>query len=109
MPIRSKYVIKFSNFILSRLYVNGWTMPLEKLYLPINYPVSRGTAKISPLLRWDHSVSLFVPKFELNKNPESGERRFTINLANEEFAYVAGHQIDGNILLNYIHYNEYIK
>lgn len=68
---------------------------MEKLYPAINYPVSRGTAKISPLLRWDHSVSLFVSKFELNNTPESSERRFTINLTNEEFAFVAGHNIDG--------------
>lgn len=80
-----------------RLYVNGWTMSLEKLYPPINYPVSRGTDKISPLLRWDHSVSLFVSKFELNKTSESGERKFTINMASDERSYVDGHRIDGII------------
>lgn len=67
-------------------------MPLEKLYPPIVYPVSRGTAKISHLLQWDHSESLFVSKFSLDT---TGERRFTINLADEEFAYVAGHRVDG--------------
>lgn len=76
--------------------MNGCTMPLEKLYPPITYPVSRGTAKISPLLRWDHSVTFFVSKFEMHKTPESGERRVKINLADEEFAYIAGHTIDGN-------------
>lgn len=70
-------------------------MPLEKLYPPITYPVSRGTAKISPFIRWDHSVSFFVSKFESNTNPESGEHCFTINLTNTEFTYLAGHQIDG--------------
>lgn len=75
--------------------MNGWTMPLEKLYPPIQFPVSRGTAKISPLVRWDHSVSLFVSKFEMNNSPESGERKFTINVSNEAFAYVDGHQING--------------
>lgn len=81
---------------LNRLYMNGWTMPLEKLYPPINYPVSRGTAKISPLLRWDHSVPLFVSKFELSNTVGSGERRVKINLANEDYAYITGHTVDGN-------------
>lgn len=77
--------------------MHGWTMPIEKLYPPINYPVSRGTAKISPLLRWDHSVPLFVSKFELNKTPESGERRVKVNVSNEDCTYIAGHMIDGII------------
>lgn len=74
-------------------------MPLEKLYPAINYPVSRGTAKISPLLRWDHSVPFFVSKFELATNQDSGERRFKINLSNDDFAYVAGHIIDGTLFV----------
>lgn len=69
-------------------------MPLDKLYPPIDYPVSRGTPKISSLLRWDHSASLFVSKFE-TKTPESGERRFVINSANKDYAYLSGHLIDG--------------
>lgn len=70
-------------------------MPLEKLYPPINYPVSRGTAKISPLLRWDHSESHFVSKFQLHKTAESCERRFTVNLSNDEYANLSGIQLDG--------------
>lgn len=72
-------------------------MKLEKLYPPINYPVSRGTAKISPLLRWDHSASLHVVKFVVEKSFGSDGRRFKISLGNEEFAYMTGHKIDGNM------------
>lgn len=80
-------------------------MPLEKLYPPINYPVSRGTAKISHLLRWDHSVSLFVSKFELNKGADGSGERFKINLAKEEFAYMAGHKVDGIFIAPDLHIN----
>lgn len=74
-------------------------MPLERIYPAITYPVSRGTPKISPLIRWDHSESYFVTKFELEKPPESGERRLKISLNSDDFAYVAGHRIDGKQLI----------
>lgn len=70
-------------------------MPLERIYPAIQYPVSRGTAKISPLIRWDHSESYYVTKFEVNRTKMSGERRVKINLGKEEYAYMAGHRIDG--------------
>lgn len=72
---------------------------MENIYPAISYPVSRGTPKISPLIKWDHSDSYYVTKFELKKTPESGERRVKISLASEDYAYVAGHNIDGNYLL----------
>lgn len=75
--------------------MNGITMPLEKLYPPVNFPVSRGTAKISPILRWDHSATFLVSKSAMDKTSDSGER-VKINLTNEKYAYMAGNTIDGN-------------
>ena len=38
-----------------KLYNAGYKFDLTKLYPKVNYPVSRGTASISSLIRWDHS------------------------------------------------------
>lgn len=80
---------------LGRLYVNGCTMRLERMYPAVEWPVTRGTAKIASLLRWDHSDGYFVTKFEAGRAPESGEMRVQVNLGDSEYAYVAGHNIDG--------------
>lgn len=78
--------------------MNGITMPLEKLYPPVSFPVSRGTAKVSPLLRWDHSATFFVAKSVIDKISDS-VKRVKINLTNEKYAYMAGNTIDGNNLV----------
>lgn len=81
---------------LGKLYVNGCSaMPLQRLYPAVEWPVSRGTAKISPLLRWDHADSYFVTKFDVLRPAETGEMRVKVNLGVSEYAYVAGHNIDG--------------
>lgn len=73
--------------------MNGYTMPIERLYPRIEFPVSRGTPMISPLTKWDHSESFFVMRFEISKSGHSGERKVTLSL--EDNAYIAGHIIDG--------------
>jgi fatty acid synthase, animal type len=50
---------------------------------------------ISPYLRWDHSEDWFVTKFEMKKS-NSGERKVTIALSDQEFEYMSGHTIDGD-------------
>jgi fatty acid synthase, animal type len=52
---------------------------------------------ISPMIRWDHSEDWFVTKFEMKKS-NSGERKVTIALSDQEFDYMTGHTIDGRIL-----------
>lgn len=47
----------------SRLYNNGVQPKVENIFPPIQFPVSRGTPMIQPLIRWDHSVSYDVPYF----------------------------------------------
>lgn len=80
-------------FISISIYNNGHTIPIERLYPPVHFPVSRGTPMISPLLEWDHTVDYFVSKFEFQKDYKSGERKFTV--AFEDHPYLSGHVIDG--------------
>lgn len=75
--------------------MNGLTMPIEKIYPKVEFPVSRNTPRISPLMAWDHSEEWFVTKFELQKSTSTGERKFKISLNLDDYVYIAGHQIDG--------------
>lgn len=70
-------------------------MPLDQIYPPVEYPVSRGTHKISPLIKWNHSENYFVSKFELQDANSSGERKVNISLDSDNYAFVEGHRIDG--------------
>lgn len=97
-PLESADGVKFLLAALGKLFLHGITMPVELLYPAVRYPVSRGTDKIAPLMRWDHAESYFVTKFEVAKEPESVEMRETVNLGDSEYAYVAGHTIDGRCL-----------
>ncbi|KAG4069737.1 hypothetical protein HA402_003178 [Bradysia odoriphaga] len=83
---------------LGKLYLNGLNMTFENLYPPINYPVSRGTPMISPLVRWEHSEDWFVTKFELQRSTRSAERKVKVNLQNQDFDFIAGHVVDGRCL-----------
>lgn len=72
-------------------------MPIERLYPAVKYPVSRGTANISPLIRWDHTEDWFITKFELQRSTRSGERKVKISLTDQDYDFIAGHVIDGKI------------
>lgn len=50
---------------------------------------------ISPLIKWDHSEDWYVPKFEVLRKSESGERKVKISLNDTDYEHVSGHTIDG--------------
>lgn len=75
------------------MFLNGCTLPIERLYPKIEFPVSRGTPMISPLIKWDHTEDWFVMKFSVHKEGQSGERKVTLSL--DDDPYMAGHIIDG--------------
>lgn len=77
-------------------------MPIERLYPAVQYPVSRGTPNISPLIRWDHTEDWFITKFELQRSTRSGERKVKVSLTDQDYDFIAGHVIDGNFPNVYI-------
>jgi fatty acid synthase, animal type len=90
-----------SNFFLNSLgimYENGIDFDVSKLYPPVEFPVSRGTPFISPLIDWEHSEDWFVTRFENQKGNRSGERHIVMNLSDLDHEYITGHTIDGRIL-----------
>lgn len=80
---------------MGELYLHGANPRMEFLYPQIEFPVSRGTPMIAPLIKWDHSFDWFITKFESQEKIKSGERTVTVLLSDEEMEYVAGHVIDG--------------
>ncbi|XP_070505897.1 fatty acid synthase-like isoform X2 [Chironomus tepperi] len=59
---------------IGKLFQLGVDMDISKLYPPVNFPVSRGTPMISPVIKWNHEDD------HLN------------------FEYVQGHIVDGRVL-----------
>uniref|UniRef100_A0A1B0G5K6 Uncharacterized protein n=1 Tax=Glossina morsitans morsitans TaxID=37546 RepID=A0A1B0G5K6_GLOMM len=92
---------------IGKLFANGVVFPTANLYPKIEFPVSRGTAGISSLIRWDHSEDWFVIKYENMKTKSKGERSYTVNLDSDE-EFLSGHVIDGKVLIPAICYLRYV-
>lgn len=71
-------------------------MDVSKLYPPIQFPVSRGTPMISPLIKWNHEENHFVPHFDTYNTFE--RRNILINISDKKFEFIQGHMIDGRVL-----------
>ncbi|CAO1315088.1 unnamed protein product [Diamesa serratosioi] len=83
---------------IGKIYENGFNVEISKLYPEVNFPVSRGTPMISPLIKWNHTEDWFVTKFNDGIANKSGERRVLLNLNDLDYAYITGHTIDGRVL-----------
>lgn len=72
-------------------------MDISKLYPPIEYPVSRGTPMIAPLIKWNHDEDWHIPfqNLDLHMNATSNGKLHSISYDNDEFLYLRGHVIDG--------------
>ncbi|CAO1403431.1 unnamed protein product [Diamesa serratosioi] len=83
---------------LGKIHVEGVDIQIPNLYPAVKFPVSRGTATVSSLIKWDHSEDWFVSKFEDVNKIKSGERKLKIVLSDLDYEYMAGHTIDGRVL-----------
>lgn len=69
-------------------------MNLQKLYPKVEFPVSRGTPMISPLIKWDHSEDRQVIRYEGNL---SSERTFQVNISETDDNFISGNLINGEL------------
>ncbi|XP_046739717.1 fatty acid synthase-like [Diprion similis] len=88
---------------VGKMFELGLNAQLSKLYPDVQYPVSRGTPMISPLVRWDHSEDWYVEnnylvKQELGEHATE-ERVVRVDLSDEDFELMSGHVIDGRTLV----------
>lgn len=84
---------------IGSLYQLGFNPSIEKFYPKVQFPVSRGTQSLSPLVKWDHSQSWLVTQYPEYFNPSSNADftvKCDINEAEDE--YIADHCVDGRIL-----------
>ena len=82
---------------LGKIYMAGANPTVSKLYKRVDFPVPLGTSMLSPLVKWDHSISWDVAKFGQGGN-RSGESIIDVSLTNENETYLNGHTIDGRII-----------
>ncbi|GFV70807.1 fatty acid synthase [Trichonephila clavipes] len=82
----------------SMLYILGLNPDIEKLYPKVQFPVPKSTPMISPLIKWDHSKSLPVPRWDEHLEPS--ETIFDVDVTSEESSenYLLDHFIDGRYL-----------
>jgi fatty acid synthase, animal type len=78
---------------IGKIFQNGHDMDIREIYPQIEFPVSRGTRMIAPLVMWNHAESHFVPYF--NPMKRFDKRELTLNLYNPKYASFTAHQIDG--------------
>ncbi|KYM96882.1 Fatty acid synthase [Cyphomyrmex costatus] len=84
---------------IGRLYNCGLQPQVANLYPPVEYPVSRGTAMISPFIRWNHFEDWFIPCYETQKSIKSRERYVEILLEDHDYEYMSDCIIDERNLL----------
>lgn len=87
------YDFNLNGILPHRLYEVGVVPKLGSLYPPVQFPVSRSTRMISPLIRWNHDETWPVPK-TAKKNNVSGGRDINVSLQAKNNEYLKGHIID---------------
>ncbi|XP_071628686.1 fatty acid synthase-like isoform X1 [Temnothorax longispinosus] len=93
---------------IGKLYNAGLQPQIANLYPTVEFPVSRGTPIISPLIRWDHSENFLVVQFCPKKIIDKRETVVSIITTAEEFAYFTGHVVNEKNLFPAMGYLFYI-
>ncbi|KAG5671364.1 hypothetical protein PVAND_001565 [Polypedilum vanderplanki] len=82
---------------LGKIFQSGVDFNISKLYPTIDFPVSRCTPMISPIIKWNHQESHFVVQ---HKNLMEYQRRVkNLNFKDKELEYLSHHIIDGRVLV----------
>uniref|UniRef100_A0A182RRM2 Uncharacterized protein n=1 Tax=Anopheles funestus TaxID=62324 RepID=A0A182RRM2_ANOFN len=90
-------IVKSFLSTIGRAFVDGQHCQLLDLYPKVTFPVSLETPMIGPLIQWDHSVDWHVANFRTKKLVGQVSNHYTVSLAEQE--YIAGHCIDGRVLI----------
>ncbi|KAI0219797.1 Fatty acid synthase [Lamellibrachia satsuma] len=87
---------------LGKVYMAGVDFNPLDLYPAVKMPVSRGTAMLSSLIKWDHEQLWDVPKgdqFIIDLGGSGSSISFEIDASAEsKDSYLVGHKIDGRVL-----------
>lgn len=82
------------------LHTLGVQLDLTPLYPAVPWPVPRGTPNIAHLVSWDHSQSWPVVEWnDFSTSSKVSEEIVEVDLeANDEDAYLSGHQVDERVV-----------
>ncbi|GFS78340.1 fatty acid synthase [Nephila pilipes] len=83
---------------LGRLYTSGLNPDIEKLYPKVQFPVPKSTPMISSLMKWDHTESWCVAKWDKNSNKTQMVTEINVGSDESSDKYILGHCIDGRCL-----------
>ncbi|XP_062548539.1 fatty acid synthase-like [Armigeres subalbatus] len=84
--------------VIGQLFLVSQNLNVSHLYPPVQYPVSRGTPMIAPLIRWDHREDAHVVKYTWDQTRKSRITTINIPSSSQAWKYIEGHNIDGRIL-----------
>ncbi|RWS07063.1 fatty acid synthase-like protein, partial [Dinothrombium tinctorium] len=93
---------------IGEIYISGQNLEIENLYPKVKYPVSRETASLSHLIKWDHSHSYFVAKFPDYFYSSKRILAYDIDFMKNDAKFMVDHCIDGRSLFPATAYLFYI-
>lgn len=83
---------------IGNMFLLGLQIDLSLLYPSCELPVRRQVPSISSLIKWDHSDSFFLPKYPEQFSCTLATSDIPIDLMEERYEYLTGHNIDGRVL-----------
>ncbi|XP_035227546.1 LOW QUALITY PROTEIN: fatty acid synthase-like [Stegodyphus dumicola] len=83
---------------IGRLFAAGLNPEIENLYPKVQLPVPKGTPNISSLIKWDHSESWTVAKWDKSTNQSQMIVEVNVGPTDSPDHYLLGHCIDGRYL-----------
>lgn len=84
-------------YLYFSLYLCGFNPQLHKIYPKVQFPVGRGTPMLSPLIKWNHEQDWFVTTYKAQITLKTGDRTIGISSKEEDWKYIMGHVIDGQL------------
>ncbi|XP_065221985.1 fatty acid synthase-like isoform X2 [Planococcus citri] len=79
---------------LGKMYEAGCVPKCSNLYPSVEFPVSRSTPMISPLIKWLHDEEWPMGKLD-SETSVTADRILTVNPTSDNFSFVTDHIIDG--------------
>ncbi|CAH1402776.1 unnamed protein product [Nezara viridula] len=76
---------------LGKLYLEGVVLEIDKLYPPVEFPVSRGTASFEPFIFWNYGLAVsntLAPSIAYSKN-------INIEFTSEKYSYLKECTVNG--------------
>ncbi|GJQ69352.1 hypothetical protein Trydic_g6479 [Trypoxylus dichotomus] len=91
----NKNAVQFLMNAIGKMYNVGIDVDLSAIYPPIEFPISRGTSSLTPLVHWEHSEKWRIGVEEKTTYMFS-VKDIHVMLNSEQYRYCAGHELDDN-------------